>query len=140
LRLRDACVVTFNLGCFQGCLVATQLIHFTAYQPQHLRQPSSFTRRTLTLYEADKHQPGAEALAGLYQVGADIVFILTGQRPVDPPVQAVDMDRLALSLEEARRQLGLPKETPGQREILDRAWVIYLAVGKFIASKFSGPA
>lgn len=120
-----------------GSRLATERSRLRLTQTE-LASALGLSRNSVTLYEADKHQPGAEALAGLHLVGADIVFILTGKRPVKPPDQALDMDRLALSLEEARRQLGLPKETPGQREILDRAWVIYLAVGKFIASEFSG--
>lgn len=100
-----------------------------------LAEALGVSRNSVSLYEADKYQPGADSLVRLHQLGADIVYILTGQSAVKLAAESLDMDRLALALEESRRQLGLPDEAPGQRAILDRAWAIYLALGRFLASE-----
>ena len=85
------------------------------------------SRNSITQYEAGRHQPGADVLIGLDKVGADSQYILTGRRSTHSSIPP-DRDRLAVALQEARRQLGLPEESFSQREILDRAWVIYLAL------------
>jgi transcriptional regulator with XRE-family HTH domain len=86
------------------------------------------SRNSITQYEADRHLPGADVLAGLDQIGADSHYILTGRRVNAGPI-TLDLDQMAIALQEARRQLGLPNESQGQREILNRAWIIYLALG-----------
>ncbi|MFN4351289.1 MAG: helix-turn-helix domain-containing protein [Hylemonella sp.] len=98
------------------------------------------SRNSVTLYEAGKHQPGAEALTGLHRVGIDVLYVLTGMRSVNAVAEVLDIDRLALSLEEARRQMDLGKEVHSQREILQRALPIYQALGNFLKSGNAGLA
>ena len=90
---------------------------------------------TASLYESNKHMPGGEVLLSLHRLGADIVFILSGSKAPETALNALDLVRLALSLQEARRQVGLSSEGPGQRELLDRAWVIYLALERFLSAE-----
>lgn len=91
------------------------------------------SRNSVTQYEAGNHQPGAEALVGMHAAGADVLYILTGQRAESRMMDLdLDMDRMAIALQEARRQMALPADTVGQREILDRAWVVYLALGSVL--------
>jgi transcriptional regulator with XRE-family HTH domain len=89
------------------------------------------SRNSVTQYEAGNHLPGAEALVGMHAAGADVLYILTGQR-AESRMMDLDMDRMAIALQEARRQLALPTDTVGQREILDRAWIVYLALGSVL--------
>jgi transcriptional regulator with XRE-family HTH domain len=92
------------------------------------------SRNSVSLYEADKHLPGAEVLLGLHQIGVDVLYVLTGGSRLKAPAEAIDTDRLALSLEEARRQMDLGKDGRSQREILERALPIYQALGSFLES------
>jgi transcriptional regulator with XRE-family HTH domain len=89
------------------------------------------SRNSVTQYEAGNHQPGAEALVGMHAAGADVLYILTGLRAESRKID-LDLDRMAIALQEARRQMALPADTVGQREILDRAWVVYLALGSVL--------
>lgn len=91
------------------------------------------SRNSVTHYEADKHLPGAEPLMALDRIGADTGYILTGRR-TSSPSESIDLDRLVVALKEARRQLGLPVEFVNQREVLERAWAVYLSLGMCLAS------
>jgi len=93
------------------------------------------SRVVASRYECNKHMPGGEVLLRLHQLGANIVFILSGNKTPDTTFGQIDLDRLALSLEEARRQMGLPNAEPEQRELLSRAWVIYQALRRFLPSE-----
>lgn len=77
------------------------------------------------MYEAGKQMPGAEVLMNLRHVGADVLFILTGQRE---RAALLDIDRLESALEEARRQTFVNNEQLSQRQLLDRANTIYQAI------------
>jgi transcriptional regulator with XRE-family HTH domain len=89
------------------------------------------SRTSATLYEAGKHLPRAEVLAGLDSLGADILYILTGKRAQHP---VVNLDLLAFSFGEAKRQSSSLGEQPGDRVLVDRAWSIYVALEKFAGS------
>ena len=97
-----------------------------------LAEALGISRVVASRYECNKHVPGGEVLLRLHQLGADIVFILSGSKPADITLDKIDFDRLALSLDEARRQTGLTKEL-GQRELLNRALVIYQALTRFLS-------
>lgn len=91
------------------------------------------SRNSVTLYEADKHQPGADTLSGLHRLGAEVVFILTGDHARSPATTDIDLDRMTVALKEARRQLNRAEEGD-ERAVLDRAWAIYLAMGSLFAA------
>ena len=83
------------------------------------------SRTSATMYEAGKQMPGAEVLMRLGEIGADILYILTGQRA---KTSTLDVDRLEAALEEVRRQTFVSNEQLSQRQLLDRANTIYQAV------------
>ena len=64
---------------------------------------------------------GAEVMFGLYKLGADILFILTGQRAQNA---SLDVTRFDVALTEATRQSMENDEQLNQRELLGRAWAI----------------
>src|ERR1035437_7192101 len=72
------------------------------------------SRNSVTQYEAGNHQPGAEALVGVHAAGADVLYILTGLRAESRKID-FDLDRMAIALQEARRQMALAADTVGQR-------------------------
>jgi transcriptional regulator with XRE-family HTH domain len=88
------------------------------------------SRASVNFYEAGKHLPGADVLVKLHEIGADILYILTGQHARNAPL---DLNRFELALVEANRQSLTNDEQLNQRELLDRAWVIYQALTSFMA-------
>ncbi len=90
-----------------------------------LAEALGISRTSATMYEAGKQMPGAEVLMNLRHVGADVLFILTGQRE---RAALLDIDRLESALEEARRQTFVNNEQLSQRQLLDRANTIYQAI------------
>ena len=94
------------------------------------------SRNSVTQYESDNHHPGAEVLAGMYSAQIDILYVLTGQSATQNE-KPLNLDRLALALQEARRQLGLPIDEIGQGEILGRAMIVYSALGQFLETEFA---
>lgn len=93
------------------------------------------SRNSVTQYETDIHYPGAEVLVRMESAGIDILYVLTGKSAI-PRETSLDLDRLALALQEARRQLGLPSDDIGQGEILSKAMVVYAALGQFLDTQF----
>lgn len=91
------------------------------------------SRNSVTLYEAGKHLPGAEPLIALDMIGADTGYILTGKR-TNSPEDAIDLDRLVVAVKAARQQLGLVPDAEDQREILGRAWSVYVSLGNYLSS------
>ncbi len=102
-----------------------------------LAKAVGISRTSATMYEAGRQLPGAEVMLGLYQLGIDILFILTGQRSRNAPL---DVCRFDAALTEANRQSRENNEQLNQRELLDRAWVIYQALTSFMVAETTNRA
>lgn len=50
------------------------------YTQSALAEELKTTRRTIVKYESDETSPGAETLALFHSLGADVAYIVTGQR------------------------------------------------------------
>lgn len=96
-----------------------------------LAEKLGISRTSATLYEAGKHLPRAEVLIALDGLGADVLYILTGKRAMNP---VVNVDLLAFSFSEAKRQSSLTGESPSDRVVVDRAWTIYGALQEYAGS------
>ncbi len=94
-----------------------------------LAEKLGISRTSATLYEAGKHLPRAEVLIGLNELGADVMYILTGRKP--SAAAELDLDVMAFALEEVARQTPSGDQVPSYREALCRAWPIYLALVNF---------
>lgn len=93
-----------------------------------LSEKVGVSKMTISHYARGHSSPSAEVLAKMDALGADVRYILAGKRNVEPAVAAsVDLNRLGLALDEAKRQSTLNSENLSQKSLLERAWVIYQA-------------
>jgi transcriptional regulator with XRE-family HTH domain len=102
-----------------------------------LAKAVGISRTSATMYEAGRQMPGAEVMLGLHHLGADILFILTGKRARNAPL---DVSRFDAALTEANRQSRENNEQLNQRELLNRAWVIYQALTSFMVAQTTNRA
>lgn len=92
------------------------------------------TKKTQMLYEADERVPDANYMAAIAKAGADMYFIITGQRiAVTPPAAAwapIDSEKLGRiieMLEAAAKQAG--RRWPSKK-LAEVAAEIYNALGE----------
>jgi transcriptional regulator with XRE-family HTH domain len=88
------------------------------------------SRNSIAQYEAGNYQPAIEILARMSSIGVDVMFLLTGIS-ADPDRDQINVKRLAMALQEARRQLHLPMDSIDQQQVADRVWIIYRALDSF---------
>jgi|GEM_PF-3165149 len=99
-----------------------------------LSEKVGVSKMTISHYACGHSSPSAEVLAKMDELGADVLYILTGKRNSKPAIAvSVDLNRLGLALDEANRQSTLNSENLSQKSLLERAWVIYQAWNAMMA-------
>ena len=88
------------------------------------------SRNSIAQYEAGNYQPALEILARMNSIGVDVMFLLTGKSP-GPERDQINVKRLGMALQEARRQLNLPMDTIDPQQVADRAWIVYMTLDSF---------
>lgn len=100
-----------------------------------LSEKVGVSKMTISHYARGHSSPSAEVLAKMDALGADVRYILAGKRNAEPAAAAsVDLHRLGLALDEANRQSTLNFENLSQKNLLERAWVIYQAWNTVMAA------
>jgi len=99
-------------------------LRLTQMQLAHLL---GLSRNSIAQYEAGNYQPALEILARMNSIGVDVMFLLAG-KSADSDRDQINVKRLAVALQEARRQLHLPIDSIDQQQVADRVWIIYRAL------------
>lgn len=91
------------------------------------------TKKTQMLYEAGERVPDADYMAAIANAGADMYYIITGQKIIDPtqaplwaPIDGEKLGRIIEMLEAAAKQAG--RRWPS-RKLAEVAAEIYNALG-----------
>jgi len=113
----------------------SEVIRHLGITQAELAQKAGVSKVTVSNYARGHRIPAFDVLVAIDDLGGDIRYILTGKVSNQRASPSIDSHRFSLAMDEAKRQVAFNHEELEEREMIERAWVIYQAWQSIEASE-----